>query len=314
MLHLDRKALLSILLPLALAAPACDGGGGGNGGTGGDGGTGATGGATTSTTGGSGGATGGSGGAPMECEGPGYEGGEMDVAVGSITATVIDQDGMPVKMAGVQVCGTDKCLYGTTSDTGSVSVPANQTLKKPAFKYGDGFAYGRLAVLLEAGDVTFSDIVTAKLPDIGTGDMFAPGASATSNGVTIDIAAAGVAEVDPLLYEDESTHTFRAAEIPISGNIPGLDAGSGIMAVWGVAPIETVFCPPATVHVPNTPGFAAGADVEFLIQGIDANQHWAPYGEWHKVSDGKVSADGTEIVTAEGQGLPVLFTFGVRLM
>ena len=310
--HRDHKALLSLLVPLAaLAVSACggDGGGtGGTGGTGGAGGTGGTGGETTTTTGG-----GGTGGAPMVCEGPGYEGGEMEVAVGTVSATIVDQDGQPASMIGVQVCGTDICLFGTAGDTGSVSVPANQSFKAPAFKYGDGFGYARLAVLLPAGDSTFMDIVTAKLPEVGTGDFFKPGASASSNGVVIDIAANGQAEVDPLLYEDETQHTFRAAEIPVSDKVPALDPADDIAAVWGVAPIETVFCPPATVHVPNSPGFAAGADVEFLIQGIDARQHWAPYGKWHKVSDGKVSADGKEIVTAEGQGLPVLFTFGVRL-
>lgn len=309
----DRKVLFSLLLPLALAASACDGGGGGTGGTGGaggsggTGGTGATGGDTTSSGGG------GTGGAPMVCEGPGYGGNEQSVNVGTVTASIVDQDGMPAKQTTVQVCGTDICLTETTSDTGTVTVLANQALKAPAFKYGDGFGYAKLAVPLVEGDATFMNIVTAKLPDVGTGDLFKAGASATSNGVTIDIAADGAAEIDTLIYEDESQQTFRAAEIPISADVPAVDPAMEFKELFGVAPLETVFCPPAMVHVPNTAQLPAGADVEFWIQGLDALQHWAPYGEWLKVSDGKVSADGKEIVTAEGQGLPVLSTFAVRL-
>lgn len=313
MLLLDRKALLSFLLPLALAASACDGGGtGGTGGTGG--GTGGAGGGTGGaggemTTGG-----GGTGGTALECEGPGYGGNEQTVSVGKVTATIQDQDGMPVANTVAQVCGTDICLSEMTNGFGSVTVNANQDLKAPAFKYGDGMGYAKLAVPLMAGDASFVSIVTAKLPDIGTGDLFMAGASAASNGVVIDVPAGGKAVIDELIYEDPSTHTFRAAEIPAGANVPALDPALGLAAVFGVAPLETVFCPPATVHVPNTPGFAAGADVEFFIQGLDALQHWAPYAEWHKVSDGKVSEDGTEIVTVEGQGMPVLSTFGVRLM
>ena len=59
--------------------------------------------------------------------------------------------------------------------------------------------------------------------------------------------------------------------------------------------------------------WAAGAAVEFYIHGLDVGQEWAPYAGWAKVSDGKVSDDGTEVVTADGQGIPVLSTFGVRL-
>lgn len=255
--------------------------------------------------------TGGTGGEPIKCEGPGYAGGEQDVMIGVVTASVLDQNGQPAKMTSAQVCGTDICLSETTSDAGTVTVLVNDTLKAPAFKYGDGFGYAKLAVPLDAGDTTFTDIVTAKLPDVGTGDLFVPGASATSNGVTIDIPAGGYAEYDTLVYEDETTQGFRIAEIPVGPDVPALDPTLGLDAVWGAAPLETVFCPPATLHVPNVPGYAAGADVEVFIQGLDALQHWAPYGKWHKVSDAKVSADGSEIVTVDG--IPVLSTFGVRL-
>ncbi len=309
----DRKALCTLLLPLAaLAASGCDGGGDGTGGSGGDGGSGGTGGTGGDTsTGATGG--GGSGGAPMECEGPGFGGNEPDVAIGVLTASVVDQDGMPAANTSAQVCGTDVCFAETTSAAGTVTVTVNDTLKAPAFKYGDGLGYAKIAIVLPAGDSDYQNVVTAKLPEIGTGDSLVPGASAKSGGITIDVPAGGTVEFDTLVYEDESTQTFRAAEIPLGADFPGVDPALGLDAVFGVAPLETVFCPAATVHIPNTPQYPAGADVEIFIQGLDVLQHWAPYGQWEKVSDGKVSADGSEIVTADGQGFPLLSTFGVRL-
>lgn len=316
---LDRKVLFTLLLPLA--ALACSGsntagsggtGGGGNGGAGGDPSTSSSGG-----TGGTGGAAGGSGGSGagnvVECEGPGYGGNEQEVNVGIVKAIVLDQNGSPAAQAPVQVCGTDICKYGTTSDSGSVTVIVNGPLKAPAFKYGDGITYAKLAVAVAAGDTDYGEVVTAKLPDVGDGEKFEAGKSVTSAGVTIDVAAGASIEIDALSYPEDIDQLFRAVEIPLGANVPAVDPALGLEAVFGVAPLETVFCPAVTVHVPNTPMWAAGTEVELLIQGLDILQHWAPYTQWQKVSDGVVSADGKEIVTSDGQGLPLLSTFGVRL-
>lgn len=309
---LDPKVLFSLLLPLAVAACGGDdgsGGSGGTGGTGGDGGTGGSGGQTTTTTAKGGG---GSGGAPMECEGPGYEGNEPTVAVGVVSATIVDQNGSPAANDAVQLCGLDICEYATTSASGAVAFNANKNLKKPAFKLGDGLIFAKLAILVGDGDTNFPEIRTALLPAPGQGDAFAAGASAKSGGMTIDVPAGATVTIDELLYPEPGDQVFRAAEVPVDASAP-VDPKLGFQILFGVSPMETVFCPPAKVHVPNTPGWAAGADVEFFIQGVEIGQHWAPYGEWQKVSDGKVSANGMEVVTADGQGLPVLSSVAVRL-
>lgn len=312
---LDPKVLFSLLLPLAVAA--CDGGDGsggaggtgGSGANGGDGGTGGSGGQTTTTTAEGGG---GSGGAPMECEGPGYEGNEPIVAVGVVSATIVDQDGNPAANNAVQLCGLDICEYADTSGSGTVTFNANKDLKKPAFKLGDGLTFAKLAILVGQGNTSFPELRTALLPTPGVGDSFAAGASAKSGGMTIDVPAGGTVTIDELLHPEPADQVFRAAEVPVDASAP-VDPGMGFEILFGVSPMETVFCPPAKVHVPNTPGWAPGADVEFFVQGVEISQHWAPYGEWQKVSDGKVSADGTEVVTADGQGLPVLSSLAVRL-
>ncbi len=189
--------------------------------------------------------------------------------------------------------------------------PAKQTLTKPAFKYGDGLDWAKLAQPVQGGDTNVGTVTAVKLPAVGTGDMFAPGASAKSNGGTIDIDAAGQVTVDELVYEDPTTQTFRVAEIKDISQIPAIDPT--ILIAYGVAPMETEFCPPAKLHAPNTLNWPAGAKVELLIHGLEVGQEWAPYSGWAKVSDATVSADGSEIVTDDGQGIPLLSTFGFRL-
>ncbi len=90
--------------------------------------------------------------------------------------------------------------------------------------------------------------------------------------------------------------------IPVD-KVPAVLAGAPTIAqLYGVAPVDTVFCPPAKVTVPNADPakLPAGTDVEFLILNVETIESWGPYGEWQKVSDGKVSADGKTITTTEG--------------
>lgn len=122
--------------------------------------------------------------------------------------------------------------------------------------------------------------------------MFAVGASAKSNSITIDVPAGGSVTVDELTYEDPSTQTFRVALLPADAVAPAVDPALGLEIVYGAAPMETEFCPAATLHAPNTLGWAAGAAVELFIHGLEVGQEWAPYGGWAKVSDATVSADG----------------------
>ena len=308
----DRKVLLAFLLPFA--ALACGGDNSGSGGSGGSGttttgGAGGTGGSTSS------GGTGGTGGVTETCPpGPGYGGDEKSLAVGAVSAKLLDQDGNPASGVPVFVCGTDICTAPAKSGAdGSASIPANQTLKAPAFKYGDGLEWAKLAQPVPAGDTDVGTVTAIKLPAVGSGDMFVAGASAASNGVTIDIEAGGSVTVDELTYEDPTTQTFRVALLPSGANAPAVDATLGLEVVYGAAPMETEFCPPAKLHVPNTAGWAAGAAVELFIHGLEVGQDFAPYGGWAKVSDAVVSADGSEVVTVDDGGIPLLSTFGLRL-
>ena len=209
-----------------------------------------------------------------------------------------------------QVCGTDLCIFGKTGALGVVNEPVNQPLVKPAFKYGDARTFAKMLIPVKAGDNDFGTLTTAALPAAGV--PFAAGKALISGDVTIEIPAGGVAEVDELNYPEVVDQQLRAVTIPVEKATGVLAGADTILQLYGVAPVDTVFCPPAKVTVPNLDQtkLPAGADVEFLILNVETIEIWGPYGAWQKVSDGKVSADGKTITTTEG--LPVLHLFGIR--
>jgi hypothetical protein len=248
--------------------------------------------------------------------------------VGVVNATIQDLDGNGASGVLAQACGLDICINGSTDDNGVVQtcdqqtsvcapgIAANQPIKRPAFKYGDGFGFVKFAELLKTDteDYDLGIRMTAKLPATSTGAAMDPGADATNSGVTLSIAAGADVEIDVLVYDTPEYQGFRAAEIPIAKAPGAVDPTLGFEIIVGTTPIETKFCPHAKLSVPNTAGWDAGQAVEVFIHGVSVEEEWAPYAGWAKVSDATVSADGQSVVTddGEGQGIPYLSVFGFR--
>ena len=130
----------------------------------------------------------------------------------------------------------------------------------------------------------------------------------------MSIPPGGAAVIDTIVYDTADKRGLRTVAIPVAKEtaIPGVAAHS-LSLLYGVAPIDTLFCPAARVTVANQAGWPAGARVAFYILGDDTAQPWAPYGDWGLISHGAVSSDGATIVTSDGEGFPLLETFGVRL-
>ena len=82
--------------------------------------------------------------------------------------------------------------------------------------------------------------------------------------------------------------------------------------VVALTPAATMMCPRASLRVPNSPDWPAGARAEFFLHGVDVAEEWAPYGGWAKVSGGAVSEDGTAIETDPNEGIPALSVVGIR--
>jgi hypothetical protein len=256
------------------------------------------------------GSAGAAGNAP-ECQPAGFDTLADSQYVGTVEGVVQDLDGNAPADLLVQVCGLDLCINAATDDAGFAAVTIGSDMKLPAFKYGDGLRYGKIALLLaQPTDVVDVGIVqTPALPSIGS--SIAAGATSTSAGVTLEVASGASVSFDRLTYRTEDEQAFRAAELPATAAPPELDPELGLELYFALGPIDTEFCPAATLSVPNSLGWAAGTPVEFYVHGLDVGEAHAPYGGFALVGDGLVDDSGTEIRTAE-QSLPVLSLVGIR--
>jgi hypothetical protein len=233
----------------------------------------------------------------------------------SLGATLVDETGAPQADAPVTVCGFDLCLHGKVDSTGAARVAnadGDPPLQHPAFKIGDGITFAELAYPLpDQSEVDVGTTVAVRLPSAAEGAALAPGASATSNGVTVTLAPGAAIGFDTLTY-GPNARGLRAQPIPLGKPPLAIDPAARIELAYALVPQGTTFCPPAALDLPNTPAWPAGTAVEILAHGIDLEQPWAPYGGWAVVATASVSADGSRIQTPPGGGIPVLATVGLR--
>jgi hypothetical protein len=258
-----------------------------------------------------GGAAGAGGSAPQCDEPQGYASTHPLQFVGSVDATVRDLDGNAPTDLLVQVCGINKCISGASDSSGNALVSVNDDLTRPAFKYGDGLTYGKVALLLaEPSDmVALGTLSTPALPS--SGSPITAGAIASSGGAELTVAPGASIAFDSLTYRTADEKAFRAAELPLAQAPAALDQGLGLELYVALAPLDTEFCPPATLALANSPGWSPGTPVEFYTHGLDVGEVYAPYGGFAKFADGAVSDDGAQI-RAQDQTLSVLSLVAVR--
>jgi hypothetical protein len=296
-----RAAFVLSAFLLACGSDPLDDGATGNGGTGGSGGTGGTPRCPDGPMGGD-----------VCDDGPGYAEEAMEIEIGSVSATVVDEQGAPIADLAVFVCGTKVCSLPERTDAGgNVTLAFSAPIEKPAFKYGDGLEVGRFFPLLSEGGaaIELGTIGTPRLP--APGACLEPGDVAESGNVRLTLAPDAAVELLPIDYPEPDDRTFRAAELPLALAPPGLDAGESLEAIFALAPVGATVCPPAAIELPNTPGYAPGTEVDILIHGADVDEEWVPYGRWRTVATGRVDDAGARIETIDG-GLPYVSAVGVR--
>lgn len=306
-----RAPVLTLASSLALATvalAACGDSSTGSGGAGGN--------ATTSTGTGSSSskaststATGTGTGGGASCDEPvGAGSAALNVGVTSIQGSVVDTAGAAASTVPVQVCGKNKCLYGTTSASGSVTVTNDgSNLDRPLFKVGDGLTTARSAYPITTPTATVMATVQSMTD---SAKAFTAGTTLTAANASLEIAAGGTAGF-AIEFGDPAMQTFRAGEVP-TAKIADIATGQTFVGLWGFGPIETVLCPPAKLTVKNDTGLAANAAVEFYLQELNTGEGFGTYGDWVKVADGAVSADGATISTNAGSGIPELGLIGIK--
>ncbi len=235
------------------------------------------------------------------------------VTIGKVTAVIKDQDGHPVAGTEIQLCGTNKCAYETTDDAGLVTFDLaggpNAELTNPVLKFGNNLDTARFGIQVEAGDTDFGDLVTAKLE--GGADL-CPGDTVEAGKLSMDLSAEGQGvAVDELLNETPESQQLRAVRITDPTATKSFTEAEGFELLYGMAPVDTIFCPPVPISVPNDLDWAPGTEVEFAVQGLDIEQRFAPYGGWSVFAAGKVSDDGKLVATTD-KGLVMSGPLGIR--
>ena len=255
------------------------------------------------------------GGPPAVCTAPGYASDSPPIEIDEVDAQLHDPNGAPVPNLLVQVCGLDVCVNGTTNIAGKTSVTPHTTLLSPAFKYGDGFLFAKLAAPLGLdARQDLGKLVALPLPNYDDGAAFPSGSQAgeVSNGdVTLILASGAKIAHDLLSYTDDSELVFRSVPIPLSDSAQAAPPSLSFELGYGLAPVSTTFCPAAGLRVTNSLAWPPGSAVEVFVQGLEVDEKLAPYGGWVKVADASVSADGSAIETTSG-GIPILSSIALR--
>jgi hypothetical protein len=248
---------------------------------------------------------------PVVCTAPGYASDSAAVTINEVDALLRDPSGKGVSDLPVQVCGTDQCFNYSSGKGGKTVAQPRSKLTQAAFKYGDGFDFAELAVPLSTDPIQdLGTLIALPLPTIAEGAAFPKSGAVTNGDVTLTLAKGTETVHDILTYADTDL-VFRTVQIPVADSAAALDPSFGFELGYALAPLGTTFCPAAQLSLPNSPQWPNGTEVEVFIQGLIAEQEWAPYGTWVKVAEGSVSADGSRIETTSG-GIPILSSIAVR--
>lgn len=285
---------------------ACGDSGSGAGGAGGS----ADGGSTDGGASADGGAGGGTGGEPATCDPPEPQPGTPnDVPVDSVAIEATDEAGDPIAAVNLQLCGVDGCLYAMTDAAGQaifINELSSETIDRPVSKPGDSLVYGKFAYPYTETSADPLLVVLPRMTD--TGDQVEAGATLTAEGVEIEVGADTALHIDELTYDSEEKKTFRAAQVP-AALVSTVTGSEDYVMAFALGPYDTLFCPPVAARFENYADLAPGTEVEIYGLELTGEESFGGYGEWSKIADGVVSADGTNVET---DALPVLLSIAIK--
>ena len=102
----------------------------------------------------------------------------------------------------------------------------------------------------------------------------------------------------------------RGAVVDVTGwaasETPTLPGGATLESLVVAMPLGTTICPGAAMTFDNVTGLAENTEVDIYMNGVKISKHYAPYGDWAKISEGVVDAGGATITTKEGMDIHLL--------
>jgi hypothetical protein len=260
----------------------------------------------------------GSGGGPgCKAPSPPHKGETEDVA--SAKAELVDQDGKPAADVTCSVCGTNICSKLVASDAqGKVLVDSSgvdfDDARFNAGYNGKGFAKVSAFVPTKP-NMDYGKVRVLRLPPLSAGAPVEAGKDASSGGVTLGVAAGAKVEFDFAFRGPDQRFVaaiFDITTVPPK-ELPYVDPSLGLEVLIGLGALHTFVCPAASLSFDNVRGWAANAEVEIFMHGTTTYEHYVPYGEWGKIAEAAVSADGKTVATKDGEGIELFDVYGARL-
>ena len=228
--------------------------------------------------------------------------------VGVVSGQIVDENGDPTTGGLVQVCGTDICRNANVGDDGKFVEDVQGPINAPACKFGDGFEWAKLALPIDEGDSDLGKLITVRLPAYADGAPLLPGATASSGGVSLQLAEEAHVQQNVIDYETEDERVFRAVALPDAAIA---QLGRDFLVAYALSPLETRICPNPSLTLENRAQLDPGTELELYMLGLDAEEEFVPYAAWQKVGEGQVSEDGARLEFPEG--VPLLSAIGVRV-
>jgi len=252
-------------------------------------------------------------------------------AVTCVAGTVSDETGAPLVNQAVALCASDRCFFSRSDSTGwfALRMPF-PTISEFALYFPSDpprhTPFCRYAELCDDAVHLCNDFRLYPAPTTG---VAVPPSGALPADLRIE-AGDGAAMILPagaeVLLPIEAVDFFLTfSRFPLAEHVPCfIDPARLPLALWVVTPLDTeiiepdtsldpVFLP-ASLDLPNDTGLAAGTVVDvYVLGGVHALDAGLAEGEWRRGTSATVSADGTRIRTATGDGIGYLTWFGIYL-
>ncbi|MBI4917397.1 MAG: hypothetical protein HY825_16280 [Acidobacteria bacterium] len=261
------------------------------------------------------------------CQGPACH--SPPFATSCVGGSVTDGAGAPLAYQGVALCAGSRCFFGCSDEDGwfAVHLPEGSSVDQLAVYFPSGgrrhSPFCRLQDLCDDAIHVCTEFKLYTAPtggsDVGYGELAADVRVEAEDGAALVFRAGS----EVLLPIEALTTTVALTRFPLEEHVPCfIDPANLPLALYAVTPMDTLFIEPGTMvtpvlrstdlDLPNETGLAAGTVVDvYVIGGSHPQDAGLLEGEWRALTTATVTADGTRIRTAPGEGLGYLTWFGI---